>query len=177
MAVQSTLSGNQYAGFWVRFSASLWDNIIIGLPALIIQLLLTYMTGIDSMYYLVTLGLIVLTVYLEGAKGGTPGKWIIGIKIVNDKNQFIGIPGAMLRYLGRIVCGLTLGIGYIMIGTNPQKRGLHDQIANTFVIKSEKFRSWAVALGIVLGLLYWLILVIAYIAFVAYLVVKNTAAL
>ena len=78
MAVSATAK-IQYAGFWVRFSAMVWDWIIFGIPVSIIQILLIWSTGIDSMAYVATLGMLVLTVYMDGIKGGTPGKLILGL--------------------------------------------------------------------------------------------------
>ncbi|MFQ5987264.1 MAG: RDD family protein [Dehalococcoidia bacterium] len=39
-----------------------------------------------------------------------------------------------MRYLGYIVCALTLGIGFLIIAFDDRKQGLHDKIANTYVI-------------------------------------------
>ena len=95
---------------------------------------LVFATGISSLVYIVELGVIVLTVYLDGIKGGTPGKLILGLRIVNDKGNYIGIPMAILRYIGKILSAVILGIGYIMIAFTEKKQGLHDKIAKTYVI-------------------------------------------
>ena len=41
---------------------------------------------------------------------------------------------AVLRFIGYVVCVLTLGIGFLMIAFDEQKRGLHDRLAGTYVI-------------------------------------------
>ena len=89
-----------YGGFWIRFLAAILDVIIIGVPAFILQVGLVFATGVSSLVYVIELGAIVLTVYLDGIKGGTPGKLILGLRIVNDKGNYIGIPMAILRYIG-----------------------------------------------------------------------------
>ena len=123
-----------YGGFWIRFLAAILDVIIIGLPAFILQVGLVFATGVSSLVYVIELGAIVLTVYLDGIKGGTPGKLILGLRIVNDKGNYIGIPMAILRYIGKILSAVILGIGYIMIAFTEKKQGLHDKIAKTYVI-------------------------------------------
>jgi len=123
-----------YGGFWIRFLAAILDVIIIGVPAFILQVGLVFATGVSSLVYVIELGAIVLTVYLDGIKGGTPGKLILGLRIVNDKGNYIGIPMAILRYIGKILSAVILGIGYIMIAFTEKKQGLHDKIAKTYVI-------------------------------------------
>ena len=124
-----------YGGFWIRFLAAILDSLIIGIPASLLQLLVTFTTGIQSSVYLLQLAAVILVVYLDGIKGGTPGKLILGLRIVNEKGKFIGIPMAILRYLGKILSSLILGIGYLMIVWDKRKQGLHDKIAKTFVVK------------------------------------------
>jgi uncharacterized RDD family membrane protein YckC len=124
-----------YGGFWIRFVAAFLDSLIIGIPAGIIQFVLVYFTGMRSLSYLVSLAMAVLVIYLDGIKGGTPGKLILGMRIVNEKGEFIGIPMAILRYIGKILSTLILFIGYFMIGWDVRKQGLHDKIVKTYVVK------------------------------------------
>lgn len=142
----------EYGGFWIRLSAAVWDSLIFGIPLWILNLLLIFATGMQSSVYIVSLAFIALTVYFEGAKGGTPGKLIIGLRIRNEKGGFIGIPMAILRYLGKILSGIILGIGYLMIAFTEKKQGLHDKIAGSFVIKENVRKGWYVA-GLVIGVL------------------------
>ena len=125
-----------FIGFWARFGAALLDLLILGVPSLIIGGILWYATGLQSMYYLLQLAIVALTVYMDGIKGGTPGKLILNMRIVNEKGGFIGIPAAILRYIGKVLSTLILLIGLFMIGWDSRKQGLHDKIANTFVIRS-----------------------------------------
>jgi len=57
------------------------------------------------------------------------------MRIVNEKGEYIGIPMAILRYIGKVLSGMILGIGYFMIGWDKKKQGLHDKIAQTYVVK------------------------------------------
>ena len=150
-----------YAGFWIRFSAMAWDLLILGIPSFIVQFLLVFVTKIQSMIYLVALATVAITIYMDGIKGGTPGKLILGLRIQNDRNQFIGIPHAFLRYIGKMLSGVILGIGYLMIAWSPKKQGLHDKIAKTFVVKTSGIeRKGLTITGIILGFL-WFIFVIS----------------
>ena len=126
--------GTRYAGFWIRFLAAILDVVIIGIPIGLLQLGLAFATGIVSLTYLLELAAIVLVVYMDGVKGGTPGKLILKLRIVNEQNQIIGVPTAILRYICKILSGIILGIGYFMIAFTEKKQGLHDKIAKTYVI-------------------------------------------
>jgi len=95
-----------------------------------------FCVGMPSLIYLVSLASVILVIYLDGIKGGTPGKLILGIRIVNEKGEYIGIPMAILRYIGKILSAIILGIGYLMIAWDGKKRGLHDKIAKTYVVKA-----------------------------------------
>ena len=130
------MANPQYGGFWIRFLAHLLDGLILGIPAGIISTVLVLTTGIDSLQYLVQLATVVVIVYFDGIKGGTPGKLILGYRIVNDQGNYIGIPGAILRYIGKILSAIILGIGFLMIAWDKNKQGLHDKIAKSYVVKN-----------------------------------------
>ncbi|MBI2134995.1 RDD family protein [Candidatus Woesearchaeota archaeon] len=123
----------QYAGFLIRFSAFLLDFLILWTPAFFFQFV-SLRLGSRLLYYLIPLAYIMLVVYMDGIKGGTPGKLILGLKIVNNNGAFIGIPKAILRYMGKILSAIILGIGFFMIIWDKRKQSLHDKIAGTFVM-------------------------------------------
>ena len=124
----------KYAGFWIRFVAVILDSIIIGIPAAIIQTVLVMASGVMAMQYVVQLLAAALVIYLNGIHGATPGKMILGMRIVNAKGKYIGIPHAILRYIGKFVSAIIFGIGFLMIIWDKKKQGLHDKIASSFVV-------------------------------------------
>jgi uncharacterized RDD family membrane protein YckC len=129
------MTNPSYGGFWIRFGAIFLDGLIIGIPSAIVGFVLAFGSGVPSATYLADLAAVVLIIYMDGIKGGTPGKLILGLRIVNAKGEFIGIPMALLRYIGRILSGIILCIGYLMIAWDEKKQGLHDKIAGTYVVK------------------------------------------
>jgi uncharacterized RDD family membrane protein YckC len=70
-----------------------------------------------------------------GWKGRTVGKLMLGIKVVKADGGPVGYLRAFGRYWGYVLCYLTLGLGFFVIAWNKQKRGLHDLICDTMVIK------------------------------------------
>jgi len=67
--------------------------------------------------------------------GATLGKMAVKIRVVNPDGTPITWGKAIARYFAEIVSGLTLGIGYIMAGFDPERRALHDRIASTRVVR------------------------------------------
>lgn len=122
-----------YAGFWMRLLANLLDSVIL------VTLQIVVAVAIED---LVTRGLIqvtigvVYTIAFWLAEGATPGKMALGIKVTKSNGEPIGLGTAVVRYVGYFVSTITLGIGYLMIAFTRDKRGLHDFMADTVVIKS-----------------------------------------
>ena len=68
-------------------------------------------------------------------KQGTLGKMAIGLKVTDLSGNRISFGRATGRYFGRILSGLILDIGFLMIVFTAKKQGLHDIIAGTLVVK------------------------------------------
>ena len=136
---RKTLSGTrnkEYAGFWIRLVGAFLDGILIGIPAIIALLVIAFLIS-RLAAIVVSFGVLALVVYLEGVKGGTPGKLILRLRIVNDKGQAIGWAKSILRNVGKGISSMILGIGFFMIGWTSNKQGLHDMIAGTYVVRED----------------------------------------
>jgi len=66
----------------------------------------------------------------------TPGKWLLGLRVVDRTGQQLRFGHALIRFLAKMASWLSLGIGFIMIGIHPKNQGLHDVIADTRVMKT-----------------------------------------
>jgi uncharacterized RDD family membrane protein YckC len=65
----------------------------------------------------------------------TFGKIVMGIKVTGNHGERLDFSKALLRNLSKLISGLIFCIGYIMIIFDDRKQGLHDKIADTFVVK------------------------------------------
>ena len=120
------------AGFWIRFLASFIDGIIL----FIIGWIIAWVIGISQVgTYINWLICIAYTIGFWTWRGQTPGKMIVGIKIIKTDESPIGFATAILRYIGYVISTIILFIGYFMIAWDSKKQGLHDKIAGTYVIK------------------------------------------
>ncbi len=66
--------------------------------------------------------------------GSTPGKWVVGCKVVNYNYDKISIAQSIVRIFGYILSCFTFFLGFIMAEFTKNKQGLHDKVARTYVI-------------------------------------------
>jgi uncharacterized RDD family membrane protein YckC len=125
--------GIDYAGFWMRLLAWLVDLIPLTIVSLLVQLVTEDIA--TGLVLRILLGATYSIGFWVAADGVTPGKFAMGIKIVRSNGEPIGVGASILRYLGYVVSLIPLGLGFFMIGFSPQKRGLHDYIAQTVVVR------------------------------------------
>jgi uncharacterized RDD family membrane protein YckC len=129
-----------YAGFWRRFVASIVDSILLTT----IYNLLTWLVWPDSwkansLFLFATTTIFTWLYYslLESSvKQGTLGKVVLGLKVIDYKNQRISFARATGRYFSKFISAAILMIGFIMVAFTAKKQGLHDMIAGTLVIKT-----------------------------------------
>ena len=81
-------------------------------------------------------------ILLTYGTGTTPGKRLLNLRVVNaDLSPGLSLVDVVYREtVGRFLCGLSVGIGYIMAGVDREKRGLHDMICDTRVVYAKKIK-------------------------------------
>ena len=67
---------------------------------------------------------------------GTVGKQALKLIVTDEHGERIGFGRATGRYFAKILSAIILCIGFIMVAFTDKKRGLHDIIAGTLVIKT-----------------------------------------
>lgn len=149
-SAQSESKTVTYAGFWLRFVAMFIDGIIVGIVQTIITLMFfggifmspeTFSSsgmGAIALYYLIVISINWL--YYAGMESSTRqatlGKSALGIKVTDINGERIGFGQATGRYFSKFLSALILGIGYLMAGFTEKKQALHDQVANTLVVRN-----------------------------------------
>lgn len=74
----------------------------------------------------------------------TPGKIICRLKIIDAKTGGkMGDWQSILRLLGYFLSGAVLGLGFFWIGIDKKRRGWHDLLAGTEVVKVTSMREFA----------------------------------
>ncbi|MCF2554796.1 RDD family protein [Faecalicatena contorta] len=145
-----------YAGFWVRLMAYAIDNIIVFTVLLVVRLLLsglmTVLSGTvlggnvlfqyslkDVILYIFQVMYFILFIYCTGT---TPGKRLLNLRVVSaQENASLTLLNVIYREtVGRFLCSISIGIGYMIAGFDRQKRGLHDILCDTRVIYAKKVK-------------------------------------
>ena len=133
-----------YAGFWIRVAAAIIDSIwVIALTlalgwmiygAIYIQST-QFVLGTADFFISYVLPFI-LTMLFWYYKSATPGKMLLGLKIVDattlgkpSKGQLVG------RYLAYYLSGLPLFLGFLWVAWDRRKQGWHDKLAGTLVVR------------------------------------------
>jgi uncharacterized RDD family membrane protein YckC len=136
----------RYVGFWRRTLAFLLDTMI-GILVLGIAVLLMYGRDyvdfyeegrtfwFDLLFELILPA--VATLLFWRFRGATPGKMLIGARIVDAKT--LGRP-SMARLVGRYFAYIISSffmLGFLWIAVDARKQGWHDKLAGTVVVEED----------------------------------------
>jgi uncharacterized RDD family membrane protein YckC len=73
-------------------------------------------------------------VVFHGGDGKTIGKWLLGLRLVGPEQSTISYRRAFFRWVVMVILA-PLGLGFLWILWSPEKRGWHDYLARTWVIR------------------------------------------
>jgi uncharacterized RDD family membrane protein YckC len=149
-------------GFWRRAAAAFVDALVIVPAALAIALVAGKLAGVQppasrprlldvdlwidlvlatdpALVMAVVLVVAIAMTYLlvfQIAAGRTPGMRLLKIKIIDVWGDRPSPARCAVRCLGYLVGLATLFLGFLWVGFDSEKRGLHDWIAGTYVIRA-----------------------------------------
>ena len=133
-----------FATLDIRLLAVIIDLFILfGIFCLLIFFLMLFLESRESRIAAALSGLIIIPVskliygsIMEASdKQATYGKILMGIKVTDEGGNRIISGQAFGRNLSKLICILTLGIGYLMGFFDKRQQCLHDKIAGTLVTK------------------------------------------
>lgn len=136
----------EYASFWRRLGATLLDCVIfaamgfaLGIVAYILSAIgLFEMESLEgpggtAAQYLFWL---VVILALWAKLGGTPGKLLLGLRIVHaDTGENIGVGRGLLRYIGYFISGIPLCLGYFWMCWDERNQTWHDKLGKSVVVR------------------------------------------
>lgn len=112
-----------YVGYKVGLAAHReapsWDNFALFFYLFLIA------------WFLLVTGYFVL---FHGIGGKTIGKWLLGLKVVGANGTPVTYGRAFLRWVGTMIC-IFFGLGFLWILCNKERRGWHDLLARTWVVR------------------------------------------
>ena len=139
------LSKNFYAGFWTRFVAYVIDMIVIYAVSsllntisfgLLNKVLDFPILGEESLSYVIVMFtyFIAMTYFFSQ----TLGKMIMKIKVETNKGEKLSFADVVYRELVGILLTIFLAyLPYLAVAFTNKKKGLHDFIADTVVVKED----------------------------------------
>lgn len=72
--------------------------------------------------------------FLTQHSGQTPGKMVMGIRVIKTDGTPLTASDAVLRYLGYHLNTAFFMLGWLWALADANQQGLHDKLANTFVV-------------------------------------------
>jgi uncharacterized RDD family membrane protein YckC len=150
----------RYGGFWLRFLAHLIDHVILGIVAaplffiLVLPVILRVANDaernqepspemiiaiLSSVFIYVVLAFVGQWLYeallTSSSWQGTVGKRVLQLKVTDELGNRIGFGRATGRFFAKILSSMFFYVGFIMVGLADRKRGLHDMLAGTLVMR------------------------------------------
>jgi len=144
----------RWGGFFRRAGACLIDLAVVALLALLMGVMayIGYKVGLAAhdrpisweraaplMSYLTFAYVVLISAYFvlfHGMEGKTLGKWLLGLRVVGEGRSPIGYRCALLRWIGTVGFGVaSLGLSLLWVLWQREKRGWHDFLAGTRVIR------------------------------------------
>jgi len=150
------------AGFLRRFAAFIIDSFLLGIAMWAIIFLMVLLLGLGTagiatmfessasggapegpLLWVFVIGFYVLPILMQGAYHivftasawqATPGKRVLGIKVVDQDGQRLTMWRSTGRWFAAALSYLTFYIGFLMAAFTDRKLALHDMIASTRVV-------------------------------------------
>lgn len=115
------------AALWRRFLALVIDLLLLGAISVIAITVLPILGGVLA-------GWAYFTGFETSAWQGTPGKRLLGIRVVDVNGVPLRGGRATLRFVCRFLSALPLGAGFLLAAFTPHRQTLHDMLASTRVV-------------------------------------------
>lgn len=140
------MQDKEYAGFWVRFGATLIDVVVLlivcTIPTAIIYgekywLGSSYIKGFWDIVINYVLPFIA-TIFFWQKYLGTPGKMATNLQVLDaETGEKLSVQKSIIRYFAYLVSLLPFCLGFIWVGIDKKKQGFHDKIAGSVVIRNK----------------------------------------
>jgi len=120
---------------YATFSRRLWAFVLSLVADLLVLGVMSLVTGGADVlapfafwYVLHHVGLVV--------EGGTIGHRLVGLRVVSETGERVGVLHAIVRELARLFVSLPpLGLGFLWMLDQPQRRTWHDLLGNSVVVR------------------------------------------
>jgi len=120
------------AGVLTRFVALIIDSIILAVVGGIVTAIVgDEVLGIGVGFIV---GLLYNGYFWTQNNGQTPGKGLMGIRVVKTNGAKLTLVDAALRYVGYYISTFVLFLGWLWAIPDANNQTLHDKLAGTYVV-------------------------------------------
>jgi|SRR3954454_7912243 uncharacterized RDD family membrane protein YckC len=141
-------AAGQRAGFVTRLGALIADTIILWVAlqgtesflGLAEHALRRFAPPFSLGRLLLVCAPVVITLYnivFWRMRGQTPGKWLLGLRVVALGGGEVTLGQATLRFVGYLLSALPFYLGFLWI-LGSERRGFHDRLAGTEVVYTRR---------------------------------------
>lgn len=144
-AQPSGSAATRYGGFWIRVVAYFIDAIVmsfVGSAAGFAIGFVLALGGVDHDAVTATgyaisviVGWLYFALMESSARGATLGKMALNLRVVTVEGNRLSFANATGRYFAKFISATLACVGFLMVAFTEQKRGLHDLMASTLVVK------------------------------------------
>jgi len=127
--------GTRALGWLIDYAPILVINAIFFRNFLILGL-----TGVVGLLYWLYMG------HLDGVSGQTPGKAMMGTRVVNTQGELIGSGSGMVRKIAHIIDSLICGLGWLLPIVDDKRQTIADKIMTTYVVTGVEKKGFAINL-------------------------------
>lgn len=115
-------------------------------PVLILDIIFYRVTVFNFILWLASIAYWIYLGHLDGVTGQTPGKAIMGLRVVNAQGQLIGSGPGIGRKFAHIVDSIVCMLGWLLPLVDSKKQTIADKLVSTYVVSGVEKKQFAVEL-------------------------------
>lgn len=120
--------------------------LIDALPVIVLNVLFFWSDFLSWLVWLASIAYTVYLGYLEGVTGQTPGKAIMGIRLVNEQGDVIGSGPGIGRKFAHVVDSAVCLLGWLLPIVDAKRQTIADKLLQTYVVTGAEKKPFAIEL-------------------------------
>ena len=112
-------------------------------PVLILNAIFFQTAFIGWLIWLATIAYTAYLGHLDGLTGQTPGKAMMGIRLVNQQGELLGSGAGIGRKFAHILDSIVCGLGWLLPLVDSKRQTIADKVMTTYVVSGVEKKSFA----------------------------------
>lgn len=128
-----------------------WGTRAVGflidiLPMILLNLLTFWSSALSNLAWVVSIGYTIYLGYMEGLTGQTPGKAIMGTRLVDQQGALLGSGAAIGRKFVHILDSLVCLLGWFLPIVDDKRQTIADKVMTSYVVEGAEKKAFGVDL-------------------------------